>query len=54
MADRYTSITGNQIRNDEVKPEDLSSLDSPSDNQIPSYDSASGKFDWVNPASDLI
>jgi len=51
MPDRNTTVRGTQIRNDTVKPEDLQSVGSPSDNQIPSYNLSTGQFDWINQIS---
>ena len=46
MADRNTRIRGKQILEDSVEPTDLQSTNSPADNQVPSYDSATGQFTW--------
>ena len=45
MTDRYTRVRTNQIEN--VLPDDLDATNGLSDNYIPSYDLATGKFTWV-------
>jgi len=48
MADRNTHITKRQIGDQAVDVPDLETTNSASDKQVPSYDSASGKFKWVD------
>jgi len=45
MAERYTRIRSNQIRN--VLPDDIDATNAPSDDYVPSYDLATGKFTWI-------
>lgn len=51
MADRNTKIRASQIRDDDLKPTDLASTNSPTDNQVPTFDSATSKFTWEDQAS---
>lgn len=46
MSERNTRIRGNQIKSDTVEPADLDATNSPADNQVPTYDSATGDFTW--------
>lgn len=48
MTDRNTKIRGGQFRDDDLKPADLKSTNSPSDEQVPSYDVATQNFTWVD------
>jgi len=50
MADRYTKANSSQIKDGTILPEDLNSTNSPSDNQILTYDIATSKFTWVTQA----
>ncbi len=45
MADRNTSIRRQQLQ--PIRQDDFDATNSPSDNYIPSYDLATGKFTWV-------
>lgn len=47
MVDRNTKITSNQIADDTLLPTDLASTNSEVDNFVPSHDSATGKFTWI-------
>jgi len=46
MAERNTRIRKTQISS--VGPDDFDATNSPADNQIPTYDNATGKFTWAN------
>lgn len=48
MVERNTRIRASQIAS--VLPDDLESTNSATDNQIPSYDSATQKFTWIDQA----
>jgi hypothetical protein len=51
MAERNTRIRGGQIKSDTVDPSDLNATNSPSDNQVPTYDTATQEFTWETPSS---
>ena len=50
MVDRYTKANSSQIKDDSLLPVDFASTNSPSDNQILTYDVATGKFTWESQA----
>ena len=45
--DRNTKIKKHQIADSAVDVTDLETTNSASNGQVPSYDSASGKFKWI-------
>lgn len=46
MADRNTKVRGAQIKDADVKPEDLKAAVAPTEGQVPAYDSGTGDFEW--------
>jgi hypothetical protein len=48
MADRNTKVRSGQIKNTDLKPEDLKAADAPTDGQVPSYDLSTGDFEWTS------
>ena len=46
MADRNTKVRSSQIKNTEIKPEDLNASTPPIDGQVPTYDSDTEEFVW--------
>jgi len=50
MAERNTRVRSSQFRDDSLKPADLDATNSPSDGQIPAYNSSGSDFTWVTKA----
>ena len=50
--ERNTRIKYNQIAS--VRPNDIDAINSALDGQVPSYDSATGKFNWVDASKDFV
>ena len=46
MSDRNTSIRRSQLK--PIRYDDFDAIDVPADGEVPSYDSATGKFEWIS------